>query len=239
MVQLGIQQMSGMLDFNALKSMVRANAATGLMGDPQEMAQTLDQLDSMPRFMVETLLGAYLRGMIFVAEVHRGGWPEVEKLYSNPPASSEMIMHPEKWAQNEVPYRIEFADLASEAALQGWDVLEENTLGEVQMGIIFAEYGLPDIGKVAAYGWDGDRFAVLRHPETGGTMLLLYTAWDDEAEATEFAGAYGEVARLKDSESGRVSRIEQDGTAVYIVEAAPGIDSDPLVEIVRSATLRK
>lgn len=239
MMQMAMQQMSTMLEQGSLRSIVRANAASGLLGSPQETAELLEQLDSIPQFMIETLMGAYLRGMIFVAEVHRGGWPAVEKLYQTPPASSEMILHPEKWRQNEVPFRIDFGELSGQPALKGWEDLEQNTLGEVQMGIVFSQFGLPDIGKIAAYGWDGDRYAVLRHTETGEKMLLLHTAWDSPAEAGEFAGAYAEVARIKDSETGRVSRIEHDGASVYVVEAPPELDAGPLMEIVRSASKQK
>lgn len=239
MLQMSMQQMSSMLEQGSLRSIVRANAASGLMGSPQETAEILDQLETIPQFMIDTLMGAYLRGMIFVADVHRGGWPAVEQLYKQPPASSEMILHPEKWRRNEIPYRIDFGDLEAQPALKGWEDLEQNTLGEVQMGIVFSQYGLPDVGKIAAYGWDGDRYAVLRHRETGEKMLLLHTAWDSPAEAEEFAGAYAEVARVKDSESGRVSRIEHDGASVYVVEAPPELDAEPLLEIVRSALREK
>lgn len=239
MLQMAMQQMSSMLDQGSLRSLVRANAASGLMGDPQETAELLEQLDTIPQFMIETLMGAYLRGMIFVAEVHRGGWPAVEKLYADPPASSEMILHPEKWRNNEVPFRIEFGDLEAEPELEGWNVLEENTLGEVQLGIVFSQYDFPDIGKIAAYGWDGDRYAVLRHPETSEKVLLLHTAWDSEGEAEEFARAWKEVARVKDAESGRVSSIERDGASVYVVETPPQMDAGALIEIVRNASKEK
>lgn len=239
MLQVGMQQMAQLLEGDALMGFIRSNAAAGMLGDPKEAAEMLSALEETPRFMVETLLGAYLRGMIFVAEMHRGGWPAVERLYAHPPASSEMILHPEKYAADEVPSRIAFPELKSEPALKGWTVLEDNALGEVQLGIIFKEYELPDIGRVAAAGWDGDRYAVLEQSGTGAHMLLLATRWDSEAEAAEFAGAYGEVARVKDKETGRTTRIVHEGAAVHVAEAPAGGDLDALIEVVRKSRVEK
>jgi hypothetical protein len=239
MLQMGMQQMAGLLEGDALMGFIRSNAAAGMLGDPKEAADMLRALDETPRFMVETLLGAYLRGMLFVAEVHRGGWPAVEKLYANPPASSEMILHPEKYRSGEVPTRIAFPPLEPAPAFRGWKVLEENTLGEVQLGIVFKEYDLPDIGRIAAAGWDGDRYAVMEQAETGAHLLLMNTMWDTEAEAAEFAGAYAEVARVKDTETGRMTLIEPAGRAVYVVEAPGDSDFEAMIAVVRGAVVDK
>lgn len=239
MLQMGMQQMAQLLEGDALMSFVRTNAASGMLGDPKEAAAMLSALEETPRFMVETLLGAYLRGMIFVANEHRGGWPAVEKLYSNPPASSEMILHPEKYESGEKPTRIAFPEFEAEAALKGWKALEDNALGEIQLGIIFKEYDLPDIGPIAAAGWDGDRYAVLEKDGTGDHMFLLATRWDSETEAAEFAGAYAEVARVKDGETGRTTRIVHEGLAVHVAEAPADSDLDALIAVVRRATAEK
>lgn len=235
-----MQQMEGMLDPGSLRALIRNNAVSSALGDSKDMARALEAVNEVPGFMIETLLGAYIRGMIFVASIQKDGWPEVEKLYAQPPVSSEMILYPEKWRAGEKPYRISLAGAMKDSpALEGWKLLDENTLGEIQMGLVFSEYEMPDIGKIASAGWDGDRYAVLENPANGSAMLLMATAWDTEAEAVEFAGAYRTLAEAKDKESGRATRLMQEGRDVWVVEAPAEAPFDALFGLLRSAKKEK
>jgi hypothetical protein len=112
---------------------------------------------------MDMMMGAYLKGLGFVFEVHRKGWTEVEKLYREyPPGSTEQILHPDKkWFAREAPLTIEFPSLQRARALEDWDVLEENSVGEFLWRTIFREHGLGQEAQRLAAGWDGDRYAVL------------------------------------------------------------------------------
>jgi hypothetical protein len=173
--------------------------------------------------MIETLLGAYLKGMAFVHTVAGQGWEAVGSLYTDPPRSTEQILHPEKWGQRDNPVAIDFPDLALEPDLAGWTVLESNVIGEFQWRVIFNEFGLNALGIAAAAGWDGDRFAVLERNED--LLLLLYTTWDSEADAEEFAAAYGQLLPVKYPAGDEPTLVDVRGVDVLIVE---GGDADQL-----------
>ena len=65
--------------------------------------------------MIDTMMGAYMKGLRFISVVKKQGWGKVEELYSRPPVSSAQILHPEKWLRDEKPYSIEFPETEGEA----------------------------------------------------------------------------------------------------------------------------
>ena len=85
------------------------------------------------------------------------------------------------------PVLIQFPEIADEDLLGGWTPLDSNVIGEVQWRIIFAEHEMADRAASIAAGWDGDRYAVLERDDD--LLLLLYTTWDSEQEASEFSEA--------------------------------------------------
>lgn len=214
--------MQANLNVEQLLQMVKSGtAAQALSGD---MKKATEALDKIPRFLIETLIGAYLKGMRFVFEIQEQGWSKVDSLYVTPPASSEQILHPEKWLADEVPYRLTWPDFSNASVFKNWSLLESNTIGELQWRIIFSEHKLATLAQPAAGGWDGDRFAVLQHNNSKELLLLLYTCWDYEEEAEEFLNAYERLLETKYPEGKVVWTMEMDGNEVFIVEG--GLERD-------------
>jgi hypothetical protein len=221
--------------------------------DTRAMLQTLDQpgasaflsedikasiaaMERIPRFLMESMLGSYLHGMSFVFEVQGGGWSEVEKLYNEaPPVSTEQILHPEKWLAREAPLEIELPAFAGNPLFAGWDVLEQNVLGEVQWRIVFAELGLAAEANEVAAGWNGDRYAVLKRRGSDDLLLLLYTSWDSDADAAEFAAAYRRALVVKYAGLDEPTRVAHNGRDVLIVEGGAQSSLAAMVDFVRSA----
>jgi hypothetical protein len=189
----------------------------------EDLQASAAAMADIPPFMIETLLGAYLKGMAFVHTVAGQGWEAVGRLYADPPRSTEQILHPEKWGQRDNPVTIDFPNLASEPDLAGWTVLESNVIGEFQWRMIFNEFSLRALAVSAAAGWDGDRFAVLERNED--LLLLLYTTWDSEADADEFASAYRQLLPVKYAGVDEPTQVDVRGSDVLIVE---GGDADQL-----------
>jgi hypothetical protein len=95
-------------------------------------------MDQVPGFILETLMGNYMKGAAFVFAVQEKGWPEVEKLYKEyPPQSTEQILHPEKWFAREGVSRITWPDLGKERALADWELIDDDVMGEIQWRIVF------------------------------------------------------------------------------------------------------
>ncbi|MFQ5638759.1 MAG: hypothetical protein ACE5IR_12275 [bacterium] len=141
----------------------QAGSADTTHGDVQK---AIAAMDSIPAFLMETLVGAYLKGMRFVFEIQKKGWEEVGRLYRQPPVSSEQILHPEKWFQNEKPVKLNWPEFERDNLFSDWILLEKNAIGEIQWRIIFSEHNMRDAGKAVAAGWNGDRFAVLEHKKS-------------------------------------------------------------------------
>jgi hypothetical protein len=222
------------VDTGALVETLKQPGAGALLSD--EVKASIAAMERIPRFLMETMLGAYMNGMSFVFEIQGGGWSEVEKLYTEaPPASTEQILHSEKWRAREAPIKIELPAFAGNPLFAGWDVLEQNVLGEVQWRIVFAEHGLAAEADAIAAGWNGDRYAVLKHRDSGELLLLLSTSWDSDADAAEFAAGYRRLLVVKYAGLDEPTRIAHTGRDVLIVEGGAESSLAAMVDFVRNA----
>lgn len=221
-------QMQANLEIADLRAMVESTGSSAASG-----------MDDVPPFILETLLGNYMKGAAFVFAVHEKGWPEVEKLYREyPPQSTEQILHPEKWFAREGAATITWPDFGSERVLRDWELLDQDSLGEFQWRIIFEVQEQAD-GDEAAAGWNGDRYAVFKRKGSDETLMLLRTSWDSDQEATQFADAYRRLLAVKYAGSTESTGVEQKGSDVFIVEGGRKADLDPLLALARRSTLKR
>lgn len=223
--------MQSQLSTARLLDMVK-QSATAQAGS-KEIGDALQALDKIPPFMVETMVGVYLKGMNFIFETQRAGWQKVDELYTRPPVSTEQILHPEKWAAYEQPYRYEWPDERAEPSLSGWKLLESNTLGELQWRIIFVEYSLESLHLSAADGWDGDSFMIFENKNDGRLLLLLYTSWDSDKDVREFRHAYEQLLKIKYPEQTESTRLVADGLDVLIIEGGDSHDTEEILAYLR------
>jgi hypothetical protein len=237
----GIRQMlNGVAPPRALVQPAIQMQANISVADLREMvggsAADTAELDAIPPFILEVMMGNYLKGAAFVFAVQEQGWGAVEKLYKEyPPQSTEQILHPEKWVARENPATFAWGDPGKEAALKDWELLDDDVVGEIQWRIIFNEHGLKAESTAASSGWDGDRYAVFKRKGSDETLLLLRTSWDSEAEATQFAEAYRRLLAVKYEKSGDPVLLEQQGQDVFIVEGGKKADLAALMKVVRQA----
>jgi len=141
------------------------------------------ELKSAPLFQRERLLFPYQSGASFVAQVHRaGGFPLVNRLYEVPPATTEQILHPDKYLNGElaVPVR-------APAPPPGWRALVSGHVGELLVRAMLDVCNDRPVAHQAAAGWGGDAFTVVTSGEHGG--LLFVSTWDTDTDAQEFERA--------------------------------------------------
>ena len=159
----GIQQMGSKLDLNAL---VRG-----------------EKLDEAPAIVRVTLVAPYLRGLQFSAAVQgRGGWPAINNAHRRPPISSEQVLHPEKYFSRERAERVEVAEHPGLISA-GFERVEEDTLGELELSVYLGQNRASDTDEVAAAGWAGDRLVVYRRNDE--LAAVWWTTWDTERDAKE------------------------------------------------------
>ena len=183
-------------------------------GDPEAAAV----LARMPAILRETLTFPYTTGFAYVQGVLAdGGWPAVNAYFKAMPASTEQILHPEKYTAGEAPVAVTLpADLATRLGT-GWSVPLLDTFGEYQMGLWLRESGVAKAAATAAAaGWGGDRLAVMQGPD-GAWAVALQTVWDTAADAAEFDVA----ATTALAKAGGVGRVLPgvDGKTRWVVVA--------------------
>jgi hypothetical protein len=155
-------------------------------------AESAIQEHEIPRAITVPMMFQYSGGSRFVAEAwQRGGWPAVDRLYHNPPRSSQQIMQPELYFDHPTPpVHIELSGY--EDVLAGWKKVDDDTYGELLLKLIF-ERNLPP--QAPAFStlqrWAGDRIITL---QKGKELTLLWLiAFHDQAAAQKFADTYLQI----------------------------------------------
>jgi len=233
-----IVEVQSNLSMDQLREAVKKPQVAELVGS--DIKDAMESAVDIPPFILDTMMGAYLKGLSFVYAVQEQGWPAVEKLYKEyPPQSTEHILHPEKWFAREAPATFAWPNFEKVPSLRGWDLLENDVLGEFQWRIVFKEHGLAAEAESAAAGWGGDRYAVFKRKDSDATLLLLRTSWDSEADAKEFVAAYRRVLAVKYADGAVATRVVQKGVDVFVVEGADEASIDSLLKVVRQAKKKR
>jgi len=223
-------KMQAKLDVKTMLQMLKSSVV--LRAHSGDLEKAIKTMDDIPPFMIETMVGAYLKGMAFVFEIQKQGWKKIDELYKNPPVSSEQILHPEKWLANEFPVKFEWPSFEKKL-FSDWTLLESNTIGEIQWRIIFSEHRMGETGLTAAEGWNGDSFAVLEHKKTGDLLLLIYSSWDSQTEAQEFRDAYEKLLKVKYPEGNETIKIQSNTNDVLIIEGSSKNNIGSLLEFMK------
>jgi hypothetical protein len=163
-----------------------------LLGDPRQMMEApgvpgTAELAAAPAWFQDTLLFSYFQGFQFCLSVRQaGGQALLDKAFStDPPRSTEQILHPEKWhTKRDDPVAISWPDV-----LPGWSKVSEGQLGELSVRTFLRDVAKQkdDRAVKAAAGWGGDRFAV--YEKEGKRVLVWISEWDTDGDAWELQRA--------------------------------------------------
>lgn len=172
-----------------------------------------------PLIIRETLTFPYFAGADFIQAIwraHPGARPPFRAMI---PASTEQVLHPRTRfiGAPDPPTAVRLAPPP-----QGWNVLYEDALGELELGVLLRQH-LGAGADSAAVGWDGDVVRLMETP-LGERVLVLASVWDDAASADRFAAAYRRVLEERHARHGTVQRLEIDGRPVVIAtDASTGV----------------
>ncbi|MFN2484469.1 MAG: hypothetical protein ABR509_05960, partial [Candidatus Limnocylindria bacterium] len=171
------------------------SAGSGASGDsdPDEAPPV-----EIPDFLIESLFFPYTYGTNFMSALHeRGGYEAVNQALDDPPESTEQIVHPETYFDDEQPIEVAIPDLAAELG-EGWEQVESTPIGEVTLRITIDQIGANrGSAEAAAAGWGGDHLVVAAGPDEA-FALAWRLAWDSPADAAEFATIYRSAAEQLD-----------------------------------------
>jgi len=153
-----------------------------------------------------------------------GGWDAVDALHEDYAASSEQIIHPERYP-DETPVSVTVTDRSNGE----WDRFDRKPVGDtVGEASIFAAMYHNDQTTADRYsyvsqpseGWAGDTVVPYRNGSSGG--YVWESRWDTEGDAVEFAAAYRDA--LTETHDARTPRRN-----VYVVPDGPFADAFRIV----------
>ena len=156
----------------------------------------------LPPYVQRTLTFSYTAGDEFIRQLHSatGDWSLVDAaLKSQPPISTEQIIHPDKYVPFERPLEVKL-DVGAQLA-DGWKRASGGTLGELDTRELL-RLGDPGRSSDAAAGWGGGRYELWQRtgeapedcdaPCRQRDALVLSWRWDTAREAREFEPALRE-----------------------------------------------
>lgn len=186
MIEYDFDERGAKLDLNKLGSLTDSL----IEQDTDSDSKTYPVLANAPKVLKENLQFPYLYGAGFVGAVLKGrSWQSLDLAYKYLPASSEQIMHPERFLNRDNPIKVEMADL-TETLGAGWKKSDADVNGEFGYLVALAEFINPRVARAAAAGWGGDAYTLYENKITGAVLLAEYTTWDSENDAKEFFDAY-------------------------------------------------
>jgi hypothetical protein len=181
LMQEWLQQYAGPLDY---QDIVRYRAPSQMLPE-----------DYPPPYVSRDLAFPYAAGLEFVQYLHRrGNWAAVNKAYANLPASTEQILHPEKYVADEQPIEVTAPPL-TDTLSSGWRLIDDDVLGEwttyliLRAGADVAAQLDERTSLAASRGWGGDHYQVYYNDTLSQTVLAAEWIWDTPRDTTEFKQA--------------------------------------------------
>jgi hypothetical protein len=220
----------GMKDIRDLGQIlkIQSELAAKLKGD--------SELNKAPAVIRESLLFPYISGASFCHQfLRKNDWKGLDRLFENPPLSTEQILHPEKYLETtDYPTALKMPELLKQFEGE-WQLLDDNCVGEFGIGILIRQFLSPEDAKKASEGWDGDRYQALEEKKTGRVVIAWITTWDTKEDAQDFAKLYTSALAKKYNKTAEKAQnasvifvkgdaqlacVEHCGTEVIIVDSA-------------------
>jgi hypothetical protein len=200
--------------------------------------------ESAPKYIQESLLFSYGYGTAFLQKVWAKdpSWKSIDKLYADPPASTEQILHPEKYFSHDDPKPVQEEDVAAKLG-NNWKVAYKNVLGEFSLGLWMNLRFTETRARRVVSGWGGDQVLLLENGE-GKNAVFVNTVWDSADEADVFFTAlqdwfkqtYPQAAKIKESstglslvQNGEFHSLQRDGTSIRFIIGLPEPDGLKLI----------
>lgn len=184
-------------------------------------SQDHQKLEKAPVYLRESLLFPYESGLNFIQALSAaGGIEKINLLYTDPPKSSEQILHPAKYLASvrDDPKPV----ILNLKLPEGWKKTQENVMGEFGVRVLFEKNPPSDSSRALANrvgeGWGGDRYVMYDGPK-GQWILVWKTVWDSEKDAREFFDALEEYYQDQYQLKTGKTRLSQAADAVFFTDS--------------------
>lgn len=150
------------------------------------------KLAAAPLYFRRLLSFPYTAGLDLVLHVRQaGGWDLVGRMFQDPPASTEQVMHPERYLERrDPPLRVA---LNLPAQIAGFSQISEDVGGEFMVSCFLEQHLGYQASLGPAKGWGGDLYRVYTRGSEDFSLWL--TTWDSEGEARQFSAAARQAFR--------------------------------------------
>jgi hypothetical protein len=144
--------------------------------------------DNAPLYLRQSLIFPYTKGMLFQnALVQRDGQKGFTEPFARPPASTQQILHPEKYFDGVEPAKPE---LPRVQLPRGYKALIEGTLGEADHLSLIEQFASKQTAGEISPHWRGSRFEIRENRKEGRAVLLYAAEWDSEEAARAYFDFY-------------------------------------------------
>lgn len=200
-----------------------------------------------PYIAIRNFIFPFAEGLDFAVQLFQsaGGWGALNQALETPPASTEQILHLDKYAAGEMPISIAMPELGGVIGSE-WSHVRTDVLGELFIMAWLETDFSQQAASIAATGWGGDAYSLFESPNGQG-LLVLATAWDTEQDAEEFFAVVRQHAEARSNANwldssvasgavsitlpDRVVHAEQKGSSVFLIYAPDAA----LIEALRNA----
>ncbi|GMU52252.1 MAG: hypothetical protein AMXMBFR33_13980 [Candidatus Xenobia bacterium] len=205
-----------MIDYVAVSMGLDPSMMDGMMDNDSMLTGAQPGMGNAPPFIQKLVGDPYFRGMSFCKALRRtGGWKKVDQAYRRLPASSEQVLHPERYLRNDRPASLSF-NLPDPPA--GWKYLGCDVAGEYCVRNAGENLVGAELAARAAEGWGGDLYcSYLKGSQEG---LVWLTVWDSEQDAKEFETLAGKLVS-RGGVKGLANRVERNKRKVLVLRNAP------------------
>jgi hypothetical protein len=197
-----------------------------------------------PLYIRDSLTFPYSEGMRFQDAVYRELGPSAfERVFRDPPGSTQHIMHPKTYLSGLMPAKVVLPRLEDSAGSEArhFRILADGDVGEFDYGVLLRQYIGEAEGREASTHWRGGVYRLYEHKKEKYPVLAHSSEWDSPAAARTFFELYQRVLQAKwkkleigSSSSGKVAgtgdsgrfSLRLDGVTVHSIE---GIQSQERV----------
>src|ERR1700689_4088361 len=147
-----------------------------------------------PLYLRDSLVFPYDEGMKFQDAVyHKLGRKSFDEIFNRPPLSTQQILHPEAYIEDEKPQDPEPPSLDKKQ----FRVLNDGSVGEFDHSMLLRQFVGEKEGRNAASHWRGGAFRVYEHKHDKYTVLSYISEWSSPEAARHFFTLYQRVMKGK------------------------------------------
>ena len=160
-------------------------------------------LERTPLYIRESLTFPYTEGMRFQDSIYRDlGSAAFDRLFRNPPLSTQEILHPEAYADTLLPTHPEISKQTLPNQGKNLRLLADGDVGEFDYSAILrqhthSQFSGDEKARAVASQWRGGAYRLYEDKQTKTPMLVHVSEWSSPQAAREFFRLYLEALQGK------------------------------------------